>query len=97
MKKIDLMIFDFDGTLASTGDDLVWGRNYTLNKLKLEEKPKEDIICFVGDGISKLLERVLGENSVKFHKEAMRIFVDFYGKHLLDNTELYPHVEEVLK
>jgi phosphoglycolate phosphatase len=97
MRKIDLMIFDFDGTLASTGEDLVKCINYTLNALKLAERSKREIIGFVGDGVSKLLERALGEENISFHEEAMRIFTDYYGKHLLDNTVLYPHVEEVLK
>jgi phosphoglycolate phosphatase len=97
MKKIDLMIFDFDGTLASTGDDLVRSINYTLNALKLTEKPEREIISLVGDGISKLIERVLEQDSVRLHKDAMKIFTDYYGEHLLDKTILYPHAEDVLK
>jgi phosphoglycolate phosphatase len=97
MKKIDLMIFDFDGTLVSTGDDLVNSINYTLKALHLKEKPKKEIISFVGDGVSKLMERSLGQESIGFHEEAMQIFTDYYGKHLLDNTVLYPRVDEVLK
>ena len=96
MKKIDLMIFDFDGTLVSTGDDLANSINYTLNALKLEGKTKKEIISFVGDGISKLIERVLGKESLRLHEDAMRIFTEYYEKHLLDNTVLYSHVEEVL-
>ena len=97
MKKIDLMIFDFDGTLASTGDDLVSSINYTLNALKLTEKPEREIISFVGDGISKLIERVLEQDGIRLHKDAMKIFTDYYGEHLLDKTILYPHAEDVLK
>jgi len=97
MKKIDLMIFDFDGTLVSTGDDLVNSINYTLKVLNLEPKPKKEIISFVGDGISKLIERVLGQDGFRFYEEAMKIFTDYYDKHLLEDTALYPHVEEVLK
>jgi phosphoglycolate phosphatase len=97
MKKIDLMIFDLDGTLASTGDDLFLGINHTLKTLQLTEKTKQEIISFVGDGVSKLMERVLGRDHDGIHHEAMKIFTDYYGDHLLDNTVLYPHVEEVLK
>lgn len=97
MTKLDLMIFDFDGTLVSTGADLAQGINYTLNALNLEKKPEKEILGFVGDGISKLIERVLGQDNLQCHEEAMRIFTDYYGKHLLDTTRLYPHVEDVLK
>ena len=97
MKKIDLMIFDFDGTLVSTGDDLVKSINYMLNLLALEERPAKEILGFVGDGVSTLVEKALGQYDIKYHAEAMIIFTDYYGRHLLDNTALYPHVEDVLK
>jgi phosphoglycolate phosphatase len=96
MKKIDLVIFDFDGTLVATGDDLVNSINHTLKTLHLQEKSKKEIISFVGDGVRKLMERSLGQGNMRFHEEAMKIFTDYYGKHLLDHTALYPHVEEVL-
>ena len=95
--KIDLMIFDLDGTIASTGDDLVNGVNHALNALGLEKESKEKIISFVGDGVNKLMERALGQDNIQYHEEAMKIFTDYYGQHFLDNTGLNPHVEEVLK
>lgn len=97
MKKIDLMIFDFDGTLVATGDDLVNSINHTLKTLHLQEKSKKEIISYVGDGVRVLMERCLGRENLHFHEEAMKIFSDYYGKHLLDHTVLYPHVEDVLK
>ena len=96
MKKVDLMIFDLDGTLVSSGADLIQSINYTLNALKLKEKPEKEILSFVGDGVKKLIEKVLGQDHIKYHEEAMIIFTDYYGKHLLDNTGLCPKVEEVL-
>ncbi|MBN1363923.1 MAG: HAD-IA family hydrolase [Syntrophaceae bacterium] len=96
MKKIDLMIFDFDGTIVSTGADLVQSVNYTMDVLKLERKSEKEIISFIGDGVNKLMERVLGRNDNKYHEEAMNIFTGYYGEHLLNNTKLCPHVEEVL-
>jgi phosphoglycolate phosphatase len=96
MQNVDLMIFDLDGTLVSSGADLIQGINYTLNALKLKEKPEKEILSFVGDGVRKLIEKVLGQDQIKYHEEAMIIFTDYYGKHLLDNTRLYPQVEEVL-
>jgi phosphoglycolate phosphatase len=97
MKELDLMIFDFDGTLVTTGTDLALSINYTLAALNLEKKPEKEIISFVGDGIGTLIQRVLGQDHAKYQDQALRIFVDYYGKHLMDNTGLYPHVEEVLK
>jgi len=97
MKKLDLMIFDLDGTLVSSGTDLAQSINYTLKALHLEKKPEKEILGFVGDGIGVLVQKVLGKDSFKYHEEAMRIFADYYGKHLLDNTILCPHVKDVLE
>jgi len=96
MKKVDLMIFDLDGTLVSSGADLIQSINYTLNALKLKEKPEKEILSFVGDGVRKLIEKVLGQDHIKYREEAMIIFTDYYGNHLLDNTVLSPQVEAVL-
>ena len=97
MKQIDLMIFDFDGTLASSGADLALAVNFTLNKLLLKPRTQQEIINFVGDGINKLIDRALGRDNLKYHEEAMTIFNDYYREHLLDNTKLYPHALEVLE
>jgi phosphoglycolate phosphatase len=96
MKEVDLMIFDLDGTLASTGADLADAVNYTLRRLGLPEKQKEEIIAFVGDGIAKLLERALGQNYAANAPDAIKIFYSYYGDHLLEKTVLCPAVEEIL-
>lgn len=97
MKKVDLMIFDFDGTLADTGADLVTSINYTLTAMRLNARSSQEILSFVGDGVKKLIERSLGEDHHDRLNEAMNIFTGHYEKHLLDQTVLYPHIEDVLK
>ncbi|KAF0154402.1 MAG: phosphoglycolate phosphatase [Syntrophaceae bacterium] len=97
MKKVDLMIFDFDGTIADTGADLVSSINQTLTSMRLDPRSAEEIISFVGDGIKRLMERSLGESNKGRLEEAMSIFSGHYEKHLLDQTVLCPHVEDVLK
>jgi phosphoglycolate phosphatase len=96
MKKVDLIIFDFDGTLVSTGIDLANAVNYTLGKLGLREKQQDEIIAFVGDGVGKLIERALGDDNHGYYPEAIKIFSRYYSEHLLDNTVLYPDVEQML-
>lgn len=97
MTKVDLMIFDLDGTLADTGADLVSSVNHTLATMRLDRRPPAEIISFVGDGIKKLIERSLGNHSKGRLEEAISIFSAYYEKHLLDQTVLYPNVEDVLK
>ena len=97
MKKVDLMIFDFDGTIADTGADLVSSINHTLTAMRLDPRSSEEILSFVGDGVKKLVEKSLGENYKERLEEAMSIFSGHYEKHLMDQTVLCPHIEEVLK
>lgn len=97
MQKVDLMIFDFDGTIADTGADLVASINHTLTAMRLDPKSHEEIISFVGDGVKKLMERSLGENHKGRLEEAMGIFSGHYEKHMLDQTVLCPQIEDVLK
>ena len=97
MKKIDLMIFDFDGTLVSTGTDLANAVNFTLKSIGLDKRTEKEIINFVGDGVKKLIQRALGQSNLHRFEEAMTIFSEYYGEHLLDNTFLYPSIEKVLK
>jgi len=96
MKEIDLMIFDFDGTLVSSGRDLALAINYTLGKLNLPLQQESAIISFVGDGVKLLMERALGAANFRHRDEALVIFTEYYSKHLLDNTFLIDGAEEVL-
>jgi len=97
MKEIDLMIFDFDGTLVSTGADLIASVNYTLGRLGCGLRGDEEIISFVGDGVKELIERSLGNDNLALYPEALEIFSSHYGEHFLDNTVLYPGVKELLQ
>jgi len=94
MRKLDLIIFDFDGTLVETGTDLVQAINFMLRTLRLPERTTEEIISFVGDGINILIEKALGQENVKHHEEALDIFTQYYSTHLLDNAKLYHQVED---
>jgi len=96
MTKIDLMVFDFDGTLVSSGSDLAAAVNHMLETLGNSALPKEKIIGFVGDGVRKLIERSLGDAFPDRFDEALNIFMAYYGEHLMDTTGLYPGVLEVL-
>lgn len=96
MRKVDLMMFDFDGTLADTGADIAASVNYALTALGLASLPVEEILGFVGDGVRILMERSLGEDRRGRLDEAMDFFIGYYQKHLLDCTRLYPAAEEML-
>ena len=92
-----LLVFDLDGTLADTGADLAFSVNRTLRSMGLPERPDAEILGFVGDGVRKLLERSLGEPHRERLDEALPRFGEFYARHLLDRTALYPGVQDVLR
>jgi len=97
MRKIGLMVFDFDGTLVYSGEDLANSVNHTLRELGIPVLDTEKLIGFIGDGVVKLIERSLGDEHLGRFDEAMKLFRAHYAEHLLDTTILYPGVLGVLE
>jgi phosphoglycolate phosphatase len=97
MKQVDLLVFDLDGTLVRSGDDLVAAVNHTLRSLGCTLHEPEAIRGFVGDGLDVLMRRALGPSDGEYHDRAMAIFYPYYSEHLLDHTTLYPDVLTVLE
>ncbi|MBQ7041682.1 MAG: HAD family hydrolase [Muribaculaceae bacterium] len=96
MKK--LVIFDLDGTLLNTIQDLGVAANYAL---ELCGYPVHEISAypfFVGNGITRLLERVLpeGARSVENVSRLREYFMDYYEEHKADYTTVYDGVRELL-
>lgn len=99
MIKIDLLIFDLDGTLVDSLRDIALSVNFTLQKLGLQPLPEKQIQSYVGDGISLLLSRCLQtqrEPTKSLLKEALNVYENHHIEHCLDHATLYPDVENVL-
>lgn len=96
MKK--LVIFDLDGTLLNTIDDLGHAANHALTEMGFPTHHISAYPHFVGNGISRLIERVLPvENrDADTIARARRIFVEYYNQHLTDLTVPYPGIPELL-
>lgn len=96
-KKIDLLIFDLDGTLIDSQRDIIVSVQEMLKGLGLPEKSYDTVKSYIGLGIDRLIMGALGEeNSAKLN-EGMGIFEDYYGKHMFDTTALYLGVKETLE
>lgn len=92
------VFFDLDGTLLNTIDDLADAGNYALVRLGLEPYPVERYKYFVGNGIPKLIERILPENSsAELRRNAHDLFSEYYGKHSEDKTRPYPGIPELIE
>ncbi|MBI5739986.1 MAG: HAD-IA family hydrolase [Nitrospirae bacterium] len=99
---LKLLIFDLDGTLTDTSQDIADAINYAVKPFSQRIYSIEETKAMVGSGISKLLETLISSSEI-FHNNAESAkevvvdrFLKFYSEHLLDNTELYPHVKETL-
>lgn len=94
----DTYIFDLDGTLLSTLNDLAASCNYALRTNNMPERSLEEVRMFVGNGVKKLMERAIpgGESNAAFGKT----YADFrkhYMKHNLDTTRPYDGVMSLLE
>lgn len=98
MKDYETYIFDLDGTLLNTLDDLAASTNYALRRYGQKEHSVEDIRRFVGNGVRKLIERALpeGEDNPLF-EDVFTLFKQHYLEHGLDTTKPYPGVVDLLK
>lgn len=99
---IKLLIFDLDGTLADTSRDIADAINYALKPFGQRKYSVEETKTMVGSGISKLLEKLIVSapliNNDKTNPKELVTgrFLEFYSRHLLDNTVAYPGVKETL-
>lgn len=93
-----LAIFDLDGTLLNTIEDLAHSANYALQKYKYPTHNIEQYKYFVGNGITKLIERALPAN-ICTPELVGRLQIDFmehYAIHSRDNTKPYNGITELL-
>ncbi len=94
---MDNFIFDLDGTLLNTINDLAASTNYALRSAGMPEHSVDDVRRFVGNGVKKLMERAIpdGLNNPDFD-ETYATFRKHYLKHSLDTTKPYDGIPEVL-
>lgn len=97
MKK--LIIFDLDGTLLDTIEDLANSVNFALMLHNLEPHPVSAYNFFIGNGLNKLLERALpADNRSADMVSMLRVdFIEHYSQHAEEFTKPYLGVVELLK
>lgn len=95
---IKLVLFDLDGTLANTLCDLADSCNYALEQFGFPTHETEKYKYFVGDGMPKLVERIIPKDKYtdEVHKECLSVFKKRYREHYLDKTVLYRGIKELI-
>jgi len=95
---IKLIIFDLDGTLLNTLDDLADCTNFVLQKHGFPTHKVDRYKYFVGNGVTMLLKRALPEDtSETIHLEILNEFLQYYEWHKADKTAPYRGIIETLE
>ncbi len=95
------VVFDLDGTLVDSAPDIHAAANALLAQNSLDPLPYEQVKSFVGNGIPKLVERVMRASRIEYsaerHADLNASFLTLYSAKPADLTVLYPGVYEMLK
>ena len=95
--KYDTYIFDLDGTLLSTLEDLKNSCNFALSSFGFPERTLEEVRQFVGNGVELLMKRAVpNDTDDELFTKVFKTFKEHYLIHNLDTTKPYDGVLEML-
>ena len=98
LSTVRAVIFDLDGTLIDSKQDLIHSVNAMLRELGRAELPAETISGYIGHGAPQLVARALGDGSTEEQRQrALQFFLSYYEDHKMDTTCAYPGVPETLE
>ncbi len=95
--RYEHVVFDLDGTLIDSRADLAQAVNHMLRTLRLPQLSVETVTGYIGEGARMLVKRALGPEHEHRLEEGLTIFMAYYGAHLLEHTQLYPGIAEMLR
>jgi phosphoglycolate phosphatase len=94
------IVYDLDGTLADTAEDLVATLNWLLAREGLALMPVESAASLVGAGARALIKRGFAASGKVLDPQAMEaLFADYlsyYSAHIMESSRLYPGVDQAL-
>lgn len=97
MKQYNTYIFDLDGTLLDTLNDLAAAVNHTLSNFGMPTHTLDEVRRFVGNGVRMLMIRAISDGEQNPHfQEAYDAFRTYYMNHALDTTHPYDGITSVL-
>lgn len=90
------LLWDLDGTLIDSRPDLAAAGNHARATIGLDPLPLDTVTGFIGDGVTKLLERLCPGLDEAAFAGVMAAFREHYTEHLTDHTTAYPGVPDML-
>lgn len=96
MTRIKLIIFDLDGTLIDSLDDLAAAASHMLVALGREPAGRDQVRGYVGQGARRLVERAMPGAAPEEIERGLSIFLAYNEEHIVDKTRLYPGARETL-
>jgi phosphoglycolate phosphatase len=98
LSSVHALIFDLDGTLIDSKQDLIHSVNAMLHELGRGELAEETISGYIGHGAPQLVGRALGDGSTEEERQrGLQFFLSYYELHKMDMTCAYPGVLETLE
>ena len=98
MERVTTVVFDLDGTLLNTLDDLADSTNHALEQFGFPRRTLDEVRRFVGNGVRKLMERAVPDGASNPEFEAVfDCFKRHYVTHCMVKTDLYPGIPELLE
>ena len=94
---IDTVLFDLDGTLLNTLEDLCDSTNYALKAFGYPERTLDEVRSFVGEGVRLLIERALPYSATDKTGEVLAVFEEHYDRNKENKTRPYDGIAEMLK
>ncbi len=98
MRKYDLLVFDLDGTILNTLEDLTDSLNVTLTLHGYPQRRQSEVRSFVGNGIRLLIRRAVPEELSETGLDLLyQEFISYYQQHCMDKTRPYEGIPELLR
>lgn len=95
--KFNTVIFDLDGTLLNTLDDLCDSVNFTMRRFGRQERTLDEVRCFVGSGLRELMRKCLGKTSADEETDMfLAVFKEHYAENLNNKTAPYNGIPALL-
>ena len=96
--KYNYIIFDLDGTLLNTLDDLRDSTNFALRRFGFPERTTDEVRRFVGNGVARLIHLAVPEGTdEKTEADCLAVFKAHYKDNMTNKTAPYPGIMELLK